>query len=154
MYLTAPEPLGLSVQPGQERPCVSLLAGCWQRGEIVDVEMVTPGEVVSDAEASHGERRRRIVGYGADQAVTGRPLSLVDLPDELILGGKPGPQPRIASKARSVCGGATRRSRRAIMPARPSTSGFAAVRARPDDRAHSAKRSHLMSSTSTQNDTS
>lgn len=71
---------------------MSLVAGSWQRGEIVDVEMATPGEVVSDTEASHGERGRCFVGYGADQTVTGVPLSLVHLPDELVLGGKLGSQ--------------------------------------------------------------
>lgn len=66
MDMKAPKPLRLCVQPGQERPRVSLLAGCRQCGEIVDVEMVTPGEVVTDAEASHPDGCGRIVGYGAD----------------------------------------------------------------------------------------
>ncbi len=69
-----------------------LLAGCGQRGQIVDVEMVPPGEVVSDAEAGHGERWRRIVGHGRDQAVTGGSLSTVHSLDELVLRSKPGPQ--------------------------------------------------------------
>lgn len=92
MYCAAVEPLGLSVKPRQQRPRVSLLPGGRQCGEVVDVEMVAPGKVFSDAEASHGECGRGIAGYGTDQTVTAAPLSLVHLPHEFVLGSKFGPQ--------------------------------------------------------------
>lgn len=92
MYLMAPKLLGLGMQPGEQRLCVPLLPCSWQSGEIVNIEMVTPGEVVCDAEAGHGERRRPVVRYGADQAVTGGPLPLIHLSDELVLGSQSRPE--------------------------------------------------------------
>jgi hypothetical protein len=63
VHLVAALSLGLLVQPRQQCARVSLLARRREGGQVVDVEVVTPGEVVPNSEAGHGHRSGRIIDH-------------------------------------------------------------------------------------------
>lgn len=88
--LTAAEADGLLPQPLEQSPGVTMAPGSRQRGQVVDVEVPAPGQVVTEPETGHRDRRAVVIGDTADETVAGRSLHLVDPGHERLLAGEPG----------------------------------------------------------------
>ena len=90
--LSAALPPGLVEQPLEESAGVAPAPCAGHGGQVVDVEVATPREVVGDAKAT--DRRSRAVApvHGRDQPVAGGTLALVDLLDEGIARPQAWPQ--------------------------------------------------------------
>ena len=76
--LIAAEVARLLRQPVEQCPPVTTVPCLRQRREVVDVEVVTPGEAMGGAEPRHRDRLSLALLEGAEEAVTLRPLHLVD----------------------------------------------------------------------------
>jgi hypothetical protein len=76
--LIAAEAPRLLRQPVEQRPPVATAPCLRQRREVVDVEVVSPGEAVGGTEPRHRNRFSLAFLEGTEEAVTLRPLHLVD----------------------------------------------------------------------------
>jgi hypothetical protein len=92
MYLLATKALGLLVDPGEQLGGETLCAGGRDGRQVVDVEMSSPRQAGALSEANDGESITIFVGQDRNEPVTGGPLDLVDLLDEVVPAGEAGSQ--------------------------------------------------------------
>src|SRR5215208_702036 len=100
--LVAAEAGCLVGEPVEQGTAVAAATGGGVGREVVDVEVVAPGQVVALAEAGHGEGIRVALLERPDEAIALEPLHLVDLPDELLFarGLRPQGQHRLEGQPR------------------------------------------------------
>src|SRR3989440_5193228 len=85
VQLVAAEPAAFLNQPVEQRAGVALTAGVGERREVVDVEVVAPGEAVAGAKAGGGDGLLAIVDERRGDPEPLGALALIDAGDELLL---------------------------------------------------------------------
>lgn len=88
--LVAAESLGLLGEPGEQVAAMSASPRLGSRREVVDIEVVAPGEVVTDAKARDRGSARLPVVEGRDEPVPLASLNLVHPADELFFASQVG----------------------------------------------------------------
>jgi Glycosyl transferase family 2 len=85
MKLPAAATPALLPEPLEERAGVTAASRVGDGGEVIDVEVMTPGQAVTDAEARYGHRRLALGHEGANEAVARGPQHVFDVRDEPAL---------------------------------------------------------------------
>ena len=82
VYLPDTKPGCFSVHPLQQLTGMTLLAGVGQGGEVVDIDVPSPPQVLRDTEAGNRHGRTVALRKRAQQAVPVGSLPFIDLLDE------------------------------------------------------------------------
>lgn len=88
MQLLAAKSPALLDEPLEQAPAMAAAPGLGQCREVVDVEVVTPGKVLTDPEPRHSGGAWLALVEGANEPVALRPLHLIDAADERAFIGK------------------------------------------------------------------
>jgi hypothetical protein len=82
MELLAAKSPALLDEPLEQAPAMAAAPGPGQCREVVDVEVVTPGQVLTDPEPRHSGGAWLTLVEGANEPVALRPLHFIDAADE------------------------------------------------------------------------
>jgi hypothetical protein len=90
VQVAAAQPVSLIDQPVEQGSGVTVAAGVGFGGEVLDVQVVPPGEAVGDAKARHRNGLLAVGEEGAEEPVAARAQYLVDVLGEaplVLVGG-------------------------------------------------------------------